>query len=95
MKYRVTFAPEARNDYDDLPAYLEAAVRDAINQHLQFRPTRESKSRIKQLRRLDRPQYRLRVGEVRVFYDVKDDEAIVLGIIEKSNSPAWLKKWSE
>ncbi|MCX6339146.1 MAG: type II toxin-antitoxin system RelE/ParE family toxin [Candidatus Aureabacteria bacterium] len=95
MNYRVTFAPEAGDDYDDLPAFLKAEVRDAIKQHLRFRPTRESKSRIKRLRGLDRPQYRLRVGEVRVFYDVIDGEVIVLGIIEKSNSAIWLKKWSE
>lgn len=95
MNYRIVFAPEARDDYDDLPAHLKAEVRDAVNRHLGFCPTRKSKSRIKRLRGLDRPQYRLRVGEVRVFYDVMDGRVVVLGIIRKLSSAAWLEKWGE
>src|SRR2546422_3569706 len=33
---------------------------------------RSSKSRIKRLRGIERPGYRLRVGQIRVFYDVRD-----------------------
>ena len=41
---------------------------------LRFEPTKLSKSRIKRLRGLEQPQYRLRVGEIRVFYDVTETE---------------------
>lgn len=94
MKYRITFAPEAREDYDDLLSHEKAKVRDAINDHLQYQPTRESKSRIKRLRELERPQFRLRVDDIRVFYDVIGNEVLVLGILEKSAVVEWLKKWS-
>ena len=92
LKYRITLAPEAREGYLRLPAYLRAGVRDAINRHLQFGPMRISRSRIKRLKGIDRPQYRLRVGSVRVFYDVREDEVEVLGIVEKSEAASWLQE---
>ncbi len=53
---------------------------------------RESKSRIKRLRGLEKPEYRLRVGDVRVFYDVRNEEVEVLGIVDKKNAEEWLKR---
>jgi mRNA interferase RelE/StbE len=40
-----------------------------------------------------KPEYRLRVGEVRVFYDVVGDEVQVLAIVPKSKSDEWLREW--
>jgi len=37
-----------------------------------------------------RPQYRLRVNEVRVFYDVTETTVEVLAIISKEQAEAWL-----
>jgi len=51
-----------------------------------------SKSRIKRLRGLRQPQYRLRVGEIRVFYDIVEAEVHVLAIVEKSETADWLKE---
>ena len=52
----------------------------------------QSRSRIKQLRPATYPPYRLRVDDIRVYYDV--DEAkqlvVVLGIVPTSESTAWL-----
>lgn len=92
MAYRTLFAPEARDDYRRLPAYQRAAVRDAVGKHLTHQPTRVSKSRIKRLRGLAQPQYRLRVDDIRVFYDVVDDEVHVLCIIEKAQVARWLRE---
>src|SRR4030095_9936705 len=52
-----------------------AEVEDLRERHLRYEPTRVSKSRIKRLRGLSQPQYRRRVGEVRVFYDVTQERA--------------------
>ena len=49
-----------------------------------------SKSRIKRLRGLEQPQYRLRVDEIRVFYDVTETEVQVLAIVPKGQAQAWL-----
>ena len=45
-----------------------------------------SKSRIKRLRGLSQPQNRLRVGEVRVFYDVTSEAVEVLAIVTKAEA---------
>ena len=95
MKYRVVFTREAREDYRDLPARIRAEVGDAINRHLLHEPTRVSRSRIKRLRGTLKPQYRLRVGDVRVFYDVREGEVEVLAIVEKSEASDWLKRIGE
>jgi len=49
-----------------------------------------SKSRIKRLRGLRRPQYRLQVGEIRVFYDVSPSRVEILAIISKAQASKWL-----
>jgi mRNA-degrading endonuclease RelE of RelBE toxin-antitoxin system len=95
MKYRVVFTQEAREDYRDLPARIRAEVGDAINRHLLHEPTQVSRSRIKRLRGTRRPQYRLRIGDVRVFYDVREGEVEVLAIVEKSEALEWLKRIGE
>ena len=95
MNYRVTLSPEARAHFHGLCAYDRAKVRDAIDDNLQHAPTTESKSRIKRLRDLRKPQYRLRVDDLRVFYDCEQHEVIVLGIVEKAHAEAWLAETGE
>ena len=51
---------------------------------------RSSKSRIKRLRGMAMPQYRLRVGETRVFYDVRNETVEVLAIVAKRQAQEWL-----
>lgn len=70
MRYEIILSPEAQEDLRRLEARNRAAVRDALEVHLRHEPTKVSRSRIKRLRDLAHPQYRLRVGEIRVFYDV-------------------------
>lgn len=96
MRYEILLAPEAVEDLDGLKASVRAAMRDAIEQHLRDGPTKTSKSRIKRLRGLSRPQYRLRVGDdVRVFYDVIEELVHVLAIVLKADVDAWLEKYGE
>jgi len=90
MRYEVVLAPAAAATFRALSAYHRAEVRDALERHLRHTPTRVSKSRIKRLRGLSQPQYRLRVGEVRVFYDVTDEAVEVLAIVTKAEAASWL-----
>lgn len=69
-------------------------VRDAIEEHVRHEPTKTSRSRIKRLRGIGRPQYRLRVGEVRVFYDVSGSDVEILAIVPKSEANAWLAQFA-
>src|SRR5262245_10681476 len=86
MRYEVVLAPEAAKAFRSLSAYRRAEIRDALERHLRDEPTRVSKSRIKRLRGLSQPQYRLRVGEVRVFYDITREAVEVLAIITKAEA---------
>jgi len=55
-------------------------------------PEKVSKSRIKRLRGLSQPQYRLRVGDIRVFYDVTETQVEVLAVVSKAEAQAWLNE---
>ena len=93
MRFEILLAPEAVEDLRKLKAPLRAAVREALETHLRHEPTKTSRSRIKRLRGLSRPQYRLRVEEVRVFYDVSGSTAEVLAIVAKSEAESWLAQF--
>jgi mRNA-degrading endonuclease RelE of RelBE toxin-antitoxin system len=90
MPCAVVLAPAAAEAYRALPAYRRAEVRDALERHLRNEPTRVSRSRITRLRGVSQPQYRLRVGEVRVFYDVTRKAVEVLAIVTKAEAARWL-----
>lgn len=93
MPFAIVLAPEAVEDLKRLKANLRADVRTAIERHLRHEPRKASRSRIKRLRGVSRPQFRLRVGEVRVFYDVSGRAVQVLAIVAKSEAEAWLAQF--
>jgi mRNA-degrading endonuclease RelE of RelBE toxin-antitoxin system len=90
MRFEIVLAPQAIRGLNALRPDHRAGVRRAIEQHLRHEPTRVSKSRIKRLRGLERPQFRLRVNEIRVFYDVTEATVEVLAIVSKEQADAWL-----
>ena len=84
MAFEIVLAPEAIEDLRLLRANDRAKVRSPLERHLRHEPRKTSRSRIKRLRGIARPQYRLRVGEVRVFYDVFGSTVEILAIVPKS-----------
>jgi mRNA interferase RelE/StbE len=92
MRFEILLAPEAVQDLRNLKAHDRAEIRDAIEVHLRHQPTKTSRSRIKRLRGISRPQFRLRVGETRIFYDVTNEVVEILVIVSKSEAAEWLKK---
>ena len=95
MRHEIILAPEAVEDLEALRANVRTEVKAAIERHLRHEPTKQSKSRIKRLRDLSRPQFRLRVGHVRVYYDVKAAGVEVLAIVEKGHAQPWLEREGE
>ena len=92
MPYQIDIQADA---WDDLRAFRkgeQVKILKAIEDYLTYEPTKESKSRIKQLREDTRPDYRLRVDDFRVYYDVWLDsqKVVVYGIVHKDQSQAWL-----
>jgi mRNA-degrading endonuclease RelE of RelBE toxin-antitoxin system len=95
MRFEILMSPEAIEDVRKLKASTRAQVLDALETHLRHEPTKTSRSRIKRLRGTDRPQYRLRVGDVRVFYDVSGSAVEVLAIVAKSEADSWLVQFGK
>lgn len=95
MRFATLLAPEAIADLGALEAARRSVVRKAIELHLRHEPTKVSKSRIKRLRGVARPHFRLRIEEIRVFYDVVGGEVHVLAIVPKPDAARWLEQFGE
>ena len=97
MRYEIIFAPQAEEDLLMLRANERGEVLDAIETHLRHEPEKISKSRIKRLEGLEWPQYRLRIGDIRTFYDVfylhQGGVVEVLVIREKNEAMKWLAEY--
>jgi mRNA interferase RelE/StbE len=95
MPFAIVLAPEAVDDLAMLRPHVRGIVRTALETHLRHEPEKTSRSRIKRLRGRLRPQYRLRVDEVRVFYDVVGTTVEVLAIVTKSEAQSWLARFAD
>ena len=93
MRFEIVLAPEAVEDLRRLKANDRSAVKEALDKHFRHEPTKTSRSRIKRLRGIARPQYRLRVEEVRVFYDVSGSTVEVLAVVPKPEAESWLAQF--
>ena len=95
MAFSIILAPEAVEDFKGLKANVRSVVRTALDIYLRHEPTKASRSRIKRLRGMGRPQYRLRVDDVRVFYDVSNSTVEILAIVNKSEAATWLARFGK
>ena len=95
MRFEIVLAPEAVEDLRRFKANERASIKEALETHLRHAPTKTSRSRIKRLRGLARPQYRLRVEQVRVFYDVSGSTVEVLAIVPKLEAQPWLAQFGK
>jgi mRNA-degrading endonuclease RelE of RelBE toxin-antitoxin system len=94
MPYRIEFVAGATVDLRALRKTDRVKALDRIERHLTHQPTLRGRSRIKRLRSGTFPPYRLRVEDLRVYYDVDERRQVVviLGIVPKAQSVAWLDR---
>jgi mRNA interferase RelE/StbE len=78
--------PDAAGALKRLSTPMRTGVKKAIERHLRHERTKVSKSRINRLRGLSQPQYRLRVDDIRVFYDVTETRVEILAIVTMHRS---------
>ena len=83
---------EALEQLKRLRAFDRAAILDQIEQVLGVNPTLVSKARLKQLRQPAPTQFRLRIGEFRVFYDVVEQTVSVIQILTKEDAIRFLEE---
>jgi mRNA-degrading endonuclease RelE of RelBE toxin-antitoxin system len=90
MTFEIILAPQAFEALKRLSVPIRRGVEKALNVHLTHEPTKVSKSRIKKLKGLSQPQFRLRVGDIRVFYDVTETQVQILAVVSKGEAQTWL-----
>ena len=93
MRHEIVLTDTAKEHYRALTARWQSVVRDGMETHLRHEPTRVSRSRVKRLRDMAHPEYRLRLGDYRVFYDVDAETVVVLAIVPKKDTDAWLNEY--
>jgi len=92
MRYEIQFFSDAIEDLRSVKANARSKILDAIEQHLHYEPEKESKSRINQLKGLSSPQYRLRVDEYLVYYDITANTVEIIAVVLKERSATWLER---
>jgi addiction module RelE/StbE family toxin len=92
--YTINLKRSAIANLDALRKYDATQIANAMERHLQHDPTKETKSRIKRLRGISNPDYRLRVGDYRVFYVVDEDSrrVDVLRVMHKNQTVRYYKE---
>jgi mRNA interferase RelE/StbE len=85
MEYEIVITKVADDDLAALPAFDRTTILDAIELHLTHQPRQESRSKIKKLVQPAIGEFRLRVGDFRVYYDIIDDDrrVVVLHVYDK------------
>ncbi|MEM9542410.1 MAG: type II toxin-antitoxin system RelE/ParE family toxin [Cyanobacteria bacterium P01_E01_bin.42] len=80
MSYEIAFAESVKQQLKDLSARERAIVIDAIAQQLVYEPLVETRNR-KKLRPNRIAPWELRIGYLRVFYEVVEDEPNIVHIL--------------
>ena len=85
MAYEIRWSPEARDHLATLPAHQRALAVDGVERHLTGQPDEPSR-KLKLLRDNPLAALELRLGDLRVFYDVNENdnaiEVVAVGIKE-------------
>ena len=80
MAYRIQFAESAAEQFTQLTVRQQAIILDAVKVQLQYEPFRETRNR-KRLRPNPLAPWELRVGALRVFYEVDAGEADLVNVL--------------
>jgi mRNA-degrading endonuclease RelE of RelBE toxin-antitoxin system len=97
MPYEVRYSTTAVRQLRKLRAFDRATILDEIERTCMINPAVQSKARVKKLRQPASTQFRLRVGDFRVFYDVDQIGHIVdvVQILSKADSYGYLEGFHE
>ena len=93
-RYQIILKPQAIEDLDKIQKYYASKIIDGIEIHLSYRPDFLSKSRIKRLRGKQESDFRLRIDDYRIFYNIDKLEKVVyiLRILHKNETTQFYRK---
>ena len=91
MRYTVRYSPETEKHMQVLTARQRTNVLDAVDEQLTYEPTVETQNR-KPMRANALAPWELRIGELRVYYDVQETpepevEIRAIGVKERNQVP--------
>lgn len=89
MKYRIEYSPDVEGHLRALTKRQQMIVLETVERQLQYQPNVETRNR-KPMRPNPLAPWELRIGNLRVYYDFKDDPEHVVyvravGIKERDN----------
>jgi len=92
-RFVIELVREAEADLDATKPFHRKRILDEIESRLLYAPKQTSRSRIKRLRTIESPAYRLRAGDYRVYYDVDETKRTVtiLRVLSKEQSLSYLE----
>ena len=77
MPIEIRYSTKAVRQLRGCRAFDQATILDEIERTLTVNPTLQSKAKVKKLQQPAPTQFRLRVGNFRVFYDVDEANNVV------------------
>lgn len=77
MPYRIEYSPDAEDHLRRLTARQRTTVLDSVDEQLTHTPTKETRNR-KPMRPNSLAPWELRIGDLRVYYDVDEEPELVL-----------------
>ncbi len=80
MRYIVEYSPEAEEHLRVLTARQQSIVLDTVERQLSYHPMIETRNR-KPMRPNPLSPWELRIGELRVFYDVSEVPSPIVSIV--------------
>jgi mRNA-degrading endonuclease RelE of RelBE toxin-antitoxin system len=88
-RFTIVYTREAADDIGNLRAFDRQKAIQGIEQYLSHQPRRVSRSRIKVMIQPFWSEYRLRLDEIRVYYDVDDinRRVNILRVLIKGTDP--------
>ena len=79
MRYRIEYSPDTEEHFRALTVGQQSIILDSVERQLKYQPTVETRNR-KPMRPNPLAPWELRIGDLRVYYDVEDDPEPVVYI---------------
>ena len=79
MRYRIEYSPDTEDHFRVLTARQQVSVLNTVEKQLKYHPAIETRNR-KPMRPNPIAPWELRIGTLRVYYDIEDDQEHVVYI---------------
>jgi mRNA-degrading endonuclease RelE of RelBE toxin-antitoxin system len=94
-RFRVVFSPAAVRDVEDIEAGAAIRLVTDIKTYLELRPVPLGKSRIKKMSGFEPALFRIRSGDFRAYYRIRDEDVVILAVTRRKDSEKRLKRIAE